>query len=63
MSLIQIAGIKNLSEAEMIVAAGADMIGFPLVLGYHKEDIDSHQVKKIMGHVKFLGIKSYFCKV
>jgi len=37
--LIQIAGIKDLAEADMIAAAGAHQIGFPLRLPIHAEDV------------------------
>ena len=36
---IQIAGIRDQQEAEMLIAAGVDWLGFPLRLMIHKEDL------------------------
>ncbi len=36
--LIQIAGIRNPAEAQLLVDAGVDWLGFPFRLAYHKED-------------------------
>ncbi len=36
---IQIAGIRDQQEAEMLIAAGVDWLGFPLKLTIHKEDL------------------------
>ena len=35
---IQIAGVKDLAEAQLLESLGVDFIGFPLRLGYHKPD-------------------------
>jgi phosphoribosylanthranilate isomerase len=45
---VQIAGVKDLHEAEMLSNFENLYIGFPLVLGYHKEDIPKKEVKKII---------------
>ena len=37
--LIQVAGIHDLEEAEMVLQAGVDMIGLPLRLTVNKEDL------------------------
>ena len=37
-SSIQIAGVKDLAEAQLLENLGVDFIGFPLRLGYHKPD-------------------------
>lgn len=36
---VQVAGIRDLEEARMLLACGVDMIGFPLRLPVHAEDI------------------------
>ncbi|MBU0506608.1 MAG: phosphoribosylanthranilate isomerase [bacterium] len=45
---IQIAGIKSFDEAQMILDLGADLIGFPLKLGYHKEDVNEDEAAAII---------------
>jgi len=37
--IIQIAGISDRQEAEMLVACGVDWLGFPLRLAVHQEDL------------------------
>ena len=37
--LIHIAGVIDRAEADMLIACGATHLGFPLVLGHHKEDL------------------------
>lgn len=46
--MIQIAGVKNQRDMEVLVRAGVDYIGFPLRLGYHEEDMPEDQVKKLI---------------
>lgn len=36
---IRIAGIMDRTEAEMLIECGVTSLGFPLVLGYHPEDL------------------------
>lgn len=36
---IHVAGIIDRAEAEMLIQAGVTWLGFPLVLGYHREDL------------------------
>jgi phosphoribosylanthranilate isomerase len=38
-NLIQIAGVRNLAEAEMLLREGVACLGFPLRLAVHKEDL------------------------
>ena len=37
--LIHIAGVIDREEAELLISCGAKHLGFPLVLGHHKEDL------------------------
>ena len=37
--LIHIAGVIDREEAELLISCGASHLGFPLVLGHHKEDL------------------------
>lgn len=45
--LIQIAGVHDLAEAGTILAAGADLVGIPLRLPVHKEDLDEDAARDI----------------
>jgi len=45
---IQIAGIRNQYEADLIVSEGVKYIGFPLRLDFHEEDIDENEVARII---------------
>lgn len=38
--LIHVAGVIDAEEAEMLIGCGVTHLGFPLVLGYHKEDLN-----------------------
>lgn len=51
--LVQIAGIRSLEEARMILDAGADWLGFPLRLEHHGEDLPEGEVASI---ISALGI-------
>lgn len=50
-STIQIAGVKDLAEAQMLENLGVDFIGFPLRLGYHKPDVSEDMARTIVGRV------------
>jgi phosphoribosylanthranilate isomerase len=45
---IQIAGIKSYNEARMILDLGADLIGFPLKLDHHAEDVTDDEAADII---------------
>ncbi|OGB65888.1 MAG: hypothetical protein A2Y94_11470 [Caldithrix sp. RBG_13_44_9] len=47
-SFIQIAGVKNREEAQMLVSCGADYIGFPLRLDYNQEDLSEDEAAAII---------------
>lgn len=44
---IQVAGVKSLSEAEMLARCGINFAGFPLVLDFHNEDLNKEEVKNL----------------
>lgn len=46
--IIQIAGVRNWDEAEMITASGATHIGFPLHLDVHRPDLSDEAVARIV---------------
>lgn len=46
--LIQIAGIRDQREAEMLVACGVDWLGFPLRLAVHQEDLLEAEAARII---------------
>lgn len=48
---IQVAGVKDIEEATMLMDEGVDFIGFPLRLDVHREDIGEQQAAEIAGHI------------
>ena len=46
--LIHIAGVVDRAEAEMLIECGAYHLGFPLVLGYHQEDLTTEVAAAIV---------------
>lgn len=46
--IIQIAGIRSLDEARMILEAGTDWLGYPLRLEHHDEDLAEGNVSAIV---------------
>jgi phosphoribosylanthranilate isomerase len=46
--LVQIAGIRSLEEARMLLEAGVDWLGFPLRLDIHSEDLSAEEVSGII---------------
>ena len=51
-SSIQIAGVKDLAEAQLLENLGVDFIGFPLRLGYHKPDTTEDMARTIIAGMK-----------
>jgi phosphoribosylanthranilate isomerase len=49
---IQIAGVKDLAEAQLLESLGVDFIGFPLRLGYHKPDTTEDMARTIIAGMK-----------
>ena len=49
--IIQVAGILDLEEAQMLVDAGFTHLGYPLFLDYHKEDMTLEQVKDVISSI------------
>jgi phosphoribosylanthranilate isomerase len=52
--MIQIAGVKSLQEAEMLVACGVEYVGFPLRLDVHTPDLTEAEAARI---IKSLGAR------
>jgi phosphoribosylanthranilate isomerase len=50
--IIQIAGIKNLQEAEMLLDNRVDWLGYPLRLPVNKEDTTEKNARKIIAETK-----------
>ena len=46
--IIQIAGVVDQDEAQMLVEAGVDWLGFPLRLTVHQEDISESEAARII---------------
>lgn len=45
---VQIAGVMDQAEADLLMACGADLLGFPLRLAVHKEDLPEAEAGKII---------------
>lgn len=45
---IHVAGIMDAAEADMLISCGVTFLGFPLVLGYHDEDLTIAQAAEIV---------------
>jgi phosphoribosylanthranilate isomerase len=54
---IHVAGVIDADEAEMLIDCGVGFLGFPLVLGYHKEDL---RVTDAAGIVARVGDRATF---
>ena len=50
-NIIQIAGIIDYAEAEMLVNAGVDWLGFPLRLPVHREDLTEAEAARIISRL------------
>jgi phosphoribosylanthranilate isomerase len=46
--IVQIAGVRSLDEARMLLRAGADWLGFPLRLEHHDEDLPDGEVSSVI---------------
>lgn len=46
--IIQVAGVKDRTEAGMLIDCGVNYIGFPLKLSYHQEDISQEEAADII---------------
>lgn len=51
--LIQVAGIIDLEEAELLIKEGVDYLGFPLRLPVNKEDLSEDEAAKIIKHIPY----------
>lgn len=51
-NIIQIAGIQDQAEAEMLMSCGVDWLGFPLRLAYHKEDLSEAVATEIIRNIR-----------
>ena len=47
-NIIQIAGIRNQEELDLIVSCGVDYIGFPFRLTHHREDISQSEAARMI---------------
>ena len=56
--LIHIAGVIDREEAELLISCGATHLGFPLVLGHHKEDLSREAAAAIVA--EFRGQAEFF---
>jgi len=51
-TMIQVAGVRDETEARMLVAAGVTHLGFPLRLAVHREDLSDSQAAAIIALLK-----------
>lgn len=47
-NLIQVAGVQDAAEAEMLLATGVDWLGFPFRLAHHQEDLTEADAAEII---------------
>ena len=47
--LIQVAGIRSVEEGRMVLDRGAHLLGFPLRLPVHAEDVSEDRAREIIG--------------
>lgn len=52
--IVQVAGIQSMDEARLLIQAGVHLLGFPLRLAFHREDLTDGEVARI---VRDLGLK------
>lgn len=50
-NIIQVAGIKDLNEARMLMECGVDFLGFPLRLPINKEDLTEEEADEIIKEI------------
>lgn len=48
---VQIAGIKSLSEARLLIDCGVDLLGFPLFLEDNPQDLDAEEAAEIIKQI------------
>ena len=46
--IVQIAGVLDQAEAEMLAATGVDWLGFPFRLSHHREDLPEAEAARIL---------------
>ncbi len=49
---VQVAGVRDLTEARLLESLGVDFIGFPLRLGYHQPDVSEETARTIIAALK-----------
>ena len=49
---IHVAGVIDLAEAQLLIDCGVQHLGFPLVLGYHKEDLSIEAAAAIVAELR-----------
>jgi phosphoribosylanthranilate isomerase len=52
--IIQVAGVRDFAEAEMLVDAGVDWLGFPFVLPVNREDLSRAEAAQIVAKLRVL---------
>jgi phosphoribosylanthranilate isomerase len=58
--MIQVAGIHDLREAELVMSYGVDLLGFPLRLNFHREDCTVDTAAEI---IKTMQITEQACLI
>ena len=53
--MIQVAGVRDRREAEMLLREGVDMLGFPFALEYHSEDLPLHRAAELIHDLRIGG--------
>lgn len=50
-NIIQIAGIRNQNDLEILLSCGVDYLGFPLRLAHHPEEISESEAARMIGQL------------
>jgi phosphoribosylanthranilate isomerase len=48
---VQVAGIRSVEEAQMLVEEGVTHLGYPLVLDHHREDLSRGEVRRVVEQI------------
>jgi len=60
--LVQIAGVHDREEAELIAACGVDWLGIPLRLPVNKEDLSEEEARLIVRHTRLTAVLITYLK-
>jgi len=50
-NIIQVAGVRNQRDLDILLSCGVDYIGFPFRLSHHREDISKQEAARLIGQI------------